>query len=440
MKRILLLGALLLSAHAWALTPTDTPSDTPTFSATASPTSTATNTPTFSASPTPTATPTYCGVAPSIVGNAITSDTGVPATSYTVSYTAPSGTNRVLIVNVELYALVQPTVSSITYNGTPMTFLTGGDGLPNVPSGTDTDIETWYLMNPSTTSGAGLVITASGKSTYEIAALTIQGASGVVERLTDSSITSTSSYGFTIAPDGNSSLFEGFFQLGGPSISSGTPYTQKIYVDPNYNVQPIVGALTVGSTGGNNETFTYNFNATVSEGYLQFIEILASSGCNTMTPTPTYTASPTPTNTPVNTATVTPSATPTNSPSFSPSPTASMSPTPGPLQYSGTGIYQSDYAPLLQYNSTLSALTSWQPMPVSCTGEPCIAYLSNPDLTPGHVENYDFEPTMTVTPQWTGNLNPGAVVKIYLNPGDQFFGKAAVTAQVPSTLKMENNK
>lgn len=80
------------------------------------------------------------------VNSAVASTSGSPASSFSGSYTCGSGANRLLIVAVNFPAVFPdiPTVSTMTYNGVSMTFVTRtNSGSGNRP------VELWYLLNPA---------------------------------------------------------------------------------------------------------------------------------------------------------------------------------------------------------------------------------------------------------------------------------------------------
>ena len=223
----------------------------------------------------------------------------------------------------------------------------------------------------------------------------------------------------------------------------GTPPITMIYQNPDFNAQPMVGAISKGpALGGGSYNLSYTFGASLSAGALQLVEILSSStGCNT----PTVTSTATPTNSPVATLTltVTPSNTQTFtvSPTPSASPTVTASPTPGGFVFSNTGIFQEDYAPYIHQNDVaLGSSTAWVPFPLSATAQPYQVYVGNNAVTAGQFEFYDFEPTTVTTPMASLPLAPGTAVKLYPPANSVLWVQAAVTAQPTASAKVLYNK
>jgi len=314
---------------------------------------TPTQTPTVTATPTATTVPP-CSSSPSLVGTAVTSQTGTEATSWTVAYTAGAGSDTMLLANVELFNATGAKVGTISYNGTPLLKAvaaasdTGGAG--------GTDMETWYLMNPSSSAGAGLVIVPSGGAfaDYEVAVMTFSGTAGIGTNIAQDAINDVSTYSTSITPAGNNSLLESFLENGGQTVSSGTPALTTIYSDMLYDAQAILGTTSAGpATGGSPYGLTYNFGGAVNPGDLQLVEILgASCGSPTATPQQSRTDSPSPSPS----RTIIRSATPTItvSPSLTPSPTPSVS-------ASATGSRTLTASPTASASWTMTATASASP-------------------------------------------------------------------------------
>jgi len=115
-----------------------------------------------------------------IVFDAASTGTAGIASSLTFAHTTGSGNKRFLVVGVAYQDTTS--VSSITYNGTSLTFV-------NRASQSSTTSELWYLANPS--SGANnVVITMSGTTAYPTgSAITFTGVAQT--SLVDSSNTAT---------------------------------------------------------------------------------------------------------------------------------------------------------------------------------------------------------------------------------------------------------
>ncbi|HTB22523.1 MAG TPA: DUF4832 domain-containing protein [bacterium] len=394
---------------------------------------TPTLTPTVSATPTATTVPP-CSSSPSLVGTAVISQTGTEATSWTVAYTAGSGSDTMLVANVELFNATGAKVGSISYNGTPLLKAVAAASDTGGPGGTD--METWYLMSPSTSAGAGLVIlpAAGAYADYEVAVMTFSGTAGIGTSIAQDAINNVSTYSTSITPSGNNSLLESFLENGGQTVSSGTPALTTIYSDSTYDAQAILGTTSAGpATGGGPYGLTYNFGGAVNPGALQLVEILgASCGSPTDTPQQSPTESPsqspslTATRSATATATISPSATPSPSPSVSrsatPSRTASLSPTLSPSRtMSGTASATASESP----SETLTPFLSPTP---SSSATPKLSATDSPTPTPSPSQSPSAtasasaspSPSGTPTPSATGSPSASATASPYESPTSSF--------------------
>lgn len=86
-----------------------------------------------------------------------TSSTASVASSLTFSHTVGSGSSKLLVVGVAMRAPNGATVSSITFNGTNLTFLRSDTDTTRIRS------ELWYLVAPAETT-ANIVVTCSAVS------------------------------------------------------------------------------------------------------------------------------------------------------------------------------------------------------------------------------------------------------------------------------------
>ncbi len=120
-------------------TPTATSTPTPTPTATATPTPTATSTATSTPTATPTPTTTSAASPPS-VDTFSEGRSGV--TSMTISHTT-SGSDRLMLVGVSLNNGDYETVSSVTYNGAPLSLV---DSVNQID---DARVEIWSLVVPA---------------------------------------------------------------------------------------------------------------------------------------------------------------------------------------------------------------------------------------------------------------------------------------------------
>ena len=90
-----------------------------------------------------------------------------PFASATISNVVPSGTNRLLIVTLDLW---QGSTAGVTFGGVPLTQFATGDWAGGGK------LETWYLVNPATTSGNVAITFTSGTiSAYDAQAFTLSG-------------------------------------------------------------------------------------------------------------------------------------------------------------------------------------------------------------------------------------------------------------------------
>ncbi len=150
-----------------------TPTTTPTFtvSPVVSPTNTPTISPVLSRTPTPTITQTVSFVSCNISFDSVSSydSDNAQVSSATFSHTIASGTNSLLLVQVNIYGT--PSVTSATYAGiamTPALIVTSASN-PN----TD-DEEIWYMLNPPGGTN-NVVINASAAIQMQIGAISYFG-------------------------------------------------------------------------------------------------------------------------------------------------------------------------------------------------------------------------------------------------------------------------
>ncbi|HTB23470.1 MAG TPA: FlgD immunoglobulin-like domain containing protein [bacterium] len=267
---------------------------------------------------------------PTLVGSAVTGAAYGTTNSVTATVTAGSGCNTMLLVNFTVYeSTLNP---SPTYNGIPLLQAAYNPGYTG-----DVDMETYYLLNPPSSAGAGLVFGFAGVPTsYSYSVMTYSGAGGIGASIQGNAISNVATYSTSVTPAGNGSLLETFTEGNGPSVTSATPPATTIYTIPN-SIAPytVIGLDSDGpAVGGGSYPLSYTFSYDMT-GVLQLVEIEAAASC---LPTPTQTAPPSPTPSSTPSATPSPSASPTRSSSPSPARTATPSsaltatdtPTPGP--------------------------------------------------------------------------------------------------------------
>lgn len=376
------------------------PQITPTYCGSVSPTFTPqgpTNTPTITFTP----YPLGCGP-PSIVGAPLLEE-GNPSTTNSYPMTISFNPNELLVVRISNQN-TSPAVTSITYNGSPLTQV-----MSNVDQ-QNGQMETWILKIPSTGASYNLVINFASNpgESWTMAAMVYQGVNqaspiGATQFTTNAG--SPGSFTDSITTVGTNSVVEDFI-----AVSNGATYSlgagqAAIYQGTGQtygSFYQIFGDYrTVLSPG----TYNLTYSSSNAEPYSsELIEIEGGAACTTPTFTPTnsstFTRTPTPTNTPTQTPTLTATntltSTPTNTLTHTPTPTSTNTPTQTPTDTPTPTLTHTLTVTSTQTPTSTATLTpTWTPL---LTPTDTDSPTNSPTLTSTSTPTSSFTPSSTFTP------------------------------------------
>jgi len=429
------------------------------------------NTPTWTITPTLTATPTLVTCSISYDFETSYDSEGANVTSATFSHTIGSGTNSLLLVQVNIQgSATNDTVTAITYGGVAMLPALKEPGSSN-PNGDDEEI--WYLINPP--NGTNNVVVNIGDSApIQAGAISYMGvnqSSPLGATATDFYTSTTKTPSVSITTLHNSSIIVNMLTYYGANgtITEGTGQTQRWLTTYAYDNQWTEGDDYF--TGGPATYNMYYQFSVAKKADILSLEIAPGNCLATSTPTytGTYTATPTYTNTkvlsPTNTPTTTstPSITRTGTPTgtYTWTPTCTKTPTVSPT-YTNTPTFTNSTTNTPTYTSTNSPVVSITPTSTqiintwtitpsctitltitatptgtpTCTITPTATPTGTPTGTmtgtPTETSTWTLTPTPTIT--WTSTWSPTSTVTTTNTPTYTITPTCTSTPNTPSYL------
>jgi hypothetical protein len=204
------------------------------------------------------------------LGNGTYSNLNPNGTSQTLAHNSDSGTNRLLLVVIEMQNSVD--VTGMTYNGVSMTEIRNEND-----TGISKRLSAYYLLSPATGTN-DIVVSFSGSqfNNTAIFARTFTGASGIGNDGYNTTATSPHTQSLTISA--NSIIFATGMSVGAQSFGYDFDAVTATNVGNGFNINIIVeGAYSqTGLTAGSKDVVTKADSGTVSNYRVEIQESAAT--------------------------------------------------------------------------------------------------------------------------------------------------------------------